>query len=58
MEGLRAQLRQEADNLASCITITWNWELALILAVLVLLLDRLLRPLWTRYTDRPYFLDT
>ncbi len=50
MEGLRAQLRQEADRVAACITVSWSWELALICAVLVLLLDRLLRPLWTRFT--------
>ena len=58
MEGLRTQLRQEADRVASCLTITWGWELGLIMAILVLLLDRLIRPLWTRYTGRPYFLDT
>jgi hypothetical protein len=58
VEGLRAQLRQEADRVAACITVSWSWELALICAVLVLLLDRLLRPLWTRFTSRPYFLDT
>ncbi len=58
MEGLRAQLRQEVDRVAACITVSWSWELALICAVLVLLLDRLLRPLWTRFTGRPYFLDT
>jgi hypothetical protein len=58
VEGLRAQLQQEADRVAACITVSWSWELALICAVLVLLLDRLLRPLWTRFTGRPYFLDT
>jgi hypothetical protein len=58
VEGLRAQLRQEADNLASCFNIYWSWEVAMVLVILVLLLDRLLRPLWTRYTGRPYFLDT
>jgi hypothetical protein len=57
VEGLRAQLQQEADRLASCITISWSWELALLLALLVLFLDRLIRPLWVRYTGRPYFLD-
>jgi hypothetical protein len=57
VEGLRAQLQQEAENLASCITISWSWELALLLALLVLFLDRLIRPLWVRYTGRPYFLD-
>jgi hypothetical protein len=57
VDHLRAQLQQEADHLASCITISWSWELALVFAILVLLLDRLIRPLWTRYTGRPYFLD-
>jgi hypothetical protein len=58
VEGLRAQLQQETERVASCIAVTWSWELALICAVLVLLMDRLLRPLWTRFTGRPYFLDT
>ena len=58
MEGLQVQLKQEADRMAACITVSWSWELACICAVLVLLLDWLLRPLWTRLTGRPYFLDT
>jgi hypothetical protein len=58
VEGLQVQLKQEADRMAACITVSWSWELACICAVLVLLLDRLLRPLWTRLTGRPYFLDT
>ncbi len=57
-EGLRTQLQQEAERLASCITVSWSWELALIMAVLVLLLDWLLRPLLTRFTGRLYFLVT
>ena len=58
MEGLQVRLKQEADRMAACITVSWSWELACVCAVLVLLLDRLLRPLWTRLTGRPYFLDT
>jgi len=58
VEGLQVRLKQEADRTAACITVSWSWELACICVVLALLLDRLLRPLWTRLTGRPYFLDT
>ena len=51
------QLRQETDQLVACIQVSWSWELALIAVLVALLADRLLRPLWIRYTGRPYFLD-
>jgi len=54
----KGQLSQEMASLDQCLTISWSWEACGLTAIAVLLLDRLVRPLWIRYTGREYFLDT
>ena len=54
----RNNLTQEAALLGQCLTISWSWEACGLTAIVVLLLDRLVRPLWIRYTGKEYFLDT
>jgi len=51
-------LTQETAQLGQCLTISWSWEACGLTAIIVLLADRLIRPLWVRYTGREYFLDT
>jgi len=54
----RGQLALGAHNLDQCLTVSWSWEACGLTAIVVLLADRLIRPLWIRYTGRDYFLDT
>jgi len=55
---VKGQLAQEAAMLDQCLMVSWSWEACGLTAIIVLLADRLIRPLWVGYTGKPYFLDT
>ena len=58
MLDVKGQLAQEVALLDQCLTVSWSWEACGLTAIVVLLADRLIRPLWVRYTGKEYFLDT
>jgi len=54
----QGNLTREAALLGQCLTLSWSWEACGLTAIIVLLADRLVRPLWIRYTGKEYFFDT
>jgi len=58
LQEAKENLTQEMALLGQCLTISWSWEACGLTAIVVLLADRLIRPLWVRYTGKEYFLDT